>query len=320
MKPVGSKFWSLAIAVFTLLSVVSADAAMKANRAVVRAVRGTAEYSSDGNSWKKLSVGTQLNEKARIKTAPASTVDLFLGANGPVVRVTEDTILGLDKLQYENTGEDAVIETQLDLSNGRILGNVKKLAAASKYEVKTPQGVAGIRGTKYDISATGRVTVVEGSVMVVYLVNGQLTPPVIVNAGQTVVPPATAVQPVPLPAAPALLSSLNNEIDSIPVVVITGPGTAVIAAPTEVEETENFEQGAQTEAERAEDIVKAVSEAIKDGRLTKESAKEVIKQTGVSDDTATKLADAADKVADGGNLKDILDKVKEDIQKEIPAS
>jgi hypothetical protein len=82
MKPVGSKFWSLAIAVFTLLSVVSADAAMKANRAVVRAVRGTAEYSSDGNSWKKLSVGTQLNEKARIKTLRHRQWTCSLGPTG----------------------------------------------------------------------------------------------------------------------------------------------------------------------------------------------------------------------------------------------
>jgi hypothetical protein len=42
---------------------------------------------------------------------------------------------------------------------------VKKMSAASKYEVKIPNGVAGIRGTVYDISADGIVKVLSGSVV-----------------------------------------------------------------------------------------------------------------------------------------------------------
>jgi hypothetical protein len=62
-----------------------------------------------------------------------------------------------------------VTETQLDLRAGKIFGNVKKMSAASKYEVKIPNGVAGIRGTIYQISADGVVQVLVGSVVIAYV-------------------------------------------------------------------------------------------------------------------------------------------------------
>src|SRR5947209_15179673 len=74
-----------------------------------------------------------------------------------VIRLWADSILGLDKLTSLQTGADVVTETQLDLKRGRLTGNVKKLSAASKYEVKLPNGVAGVRGTHFDIQAVGIV-------------------------------------------------------------------------------------------------------------------------------------------------------------------
>jgi hypothetical protein len=212
MKPVGrfSSIWGVALALATFIGLsTNSRAEVKQNTAVVRSVRGTgggpgtAQYTAAGESgWKKLTVGTRLKQGATIKTAQGSIVDLFLGENGPVVRVTEDTIMGVDKLTRDNTGQETVIETQLDLRNGRILGNVKKLAAASKYEVKTPVGVAGIRGTQYDISANGRVTVIEGTVVVVYLVPGGGTQIVTVREGETAYPP-TANSPARVEKTPA---------------------------------------------------------------------------------------------------------------------
>jgi len=106
--------------------------------------------------------------------------------NGPVVRLVENTTLGIDKLNFEDTGVDTVIETQLDLKSGRILGIVKKMAATSKYEIKTPNGVAGIRGTEYDITATSVVRVVSGSMVVVYVKSDGTVVTQVVNAGERV--------------------------------------------------------------------------------------------------------------------------------------
>lgn len=241
MRPVGrlSRLLGLAVAVGVFVG-ITAQAAPVQNKAVVTAVRGTANYSQDrGANWKRLNVGAQLSQNSVIRTAPGSIVDLYLGENGPVVRVTEDTTLGIDRLTIDDLGPEKIIETQLDLRSGRIIGNVKKLAAASKYEVKTPQGVAGIRGTRYDISADGTVTVVEGQVVVVYIVQGQPVS-VTVNAGQTARPPIRAGEPARLTQTPVEIQRrLNSEIDGIPVGPVTATAETIPVVVFEPEEQPN---------------------------------------------------------------------------------
>jgi hypothetical protein len=237
-----------ALAVAAFVSTASVQAAPQQNQAVVRAVRGTANYSSDaGANWKKLSVGTRLSQNSVIRTAPGSTVDLFLGDNGPVVRVTEATTMGIDKLTFDRTGAETVIETQLDLRNGRILGNVKKLADASKYEVKTPQGVAGIRGTRYDIRADGTVTVVEGTVIVVYVIRGQPAQPVTVIGGQTVRPPTDAATPPPV--VQATPQEIQDARDNMPPIGPIDDGGEPPVVVVVVEPKEALQEGDRAKTE-----------------------------------------------------------------------
>ena len=169
---------SVALVVASLLNAEAQN--MSQGKAEVKAIRGTAQYSTGGNVWVPLRVGTVLKSGSTVKTAADSSVDCFLGANGPVVRVTENTQMGFDKLSYNRADSETVIETELNLANGRILGNVKKLAAASKYEIKVPNGVAGIRGTEYEVHVTRRadgqvevtVTCVKGQIVAAFVVDG----------------------------------------------------------------------------------------------------------------------------------------------------
>jgi hypothetical protein len=71
-----------------------------------------------------------------------------------IVRVFQSTVVGVDKLTLERTGVDEVSETQLDLRAGQIMFNVKKLSAQSRYEIKVPNGVAGIRGAAGGLSVS----------------------------------------------------------------------------------------------------------------------------------------------------------------------
>jgi hypothetical protein len=124
---------------------------MTQGNGVVRSITGTATYSAPGGVTAPLKVGATLPPGTTIQAGAESAVVVFLGINGPILRVTADTTVALDNLSYTGAGDDAVIETKINLEDGRILGSVRKLSAASKYEVKTPTGVAGIRGTDYDI-------------------------------------------------------------------------------------------------------------------------------------------------------------------------
>ena len=216
MKNLSSIIKNLAVftvfaAAFALTS--GAQAETKQGKAEVKVIYGTAKYSTGGNVWVPLKVGTVLKAGAIMQTAADSTVDLNMGVNGPVVRVTPNTTLSFDKLAYTDTGADTVIETQLNLQSGRILGNVKKLAAASRYEIKLPTGVAGVRGTDYEVTAKPlgngkfeiRVTSITGTLIGSAVVNGNVVTGV-VNTGETWTP--EGVQTL----SPDLLIALKNQI------------------------------------------------------------------------------------------------------------
>lgn len=185
-----------------MVTTVAAQTAVQSAAKVVR-IKGNARFTTGNNVWQPLRVGALLRAGTVIQTASeGSYVDLVLGneeatapstvrmggalataavpppGSGPsnpsagdqnIVRVFENSTLAIDKLTTMDTGADTVSETQLDLQRGRIFGNVKKMSAASKYEVKLPNGVAGIRGTIYTLSAVGVVQVLVGSVVIAYV-------------------------------------------------------------------------------------------------------------------------------------------------------
>jgi hypothetical protein len=197
MKKIQSIIQRLAVCGLAV-AMVSPLAAQNMNRGTAKVVRikGAARYTTGNNVWQPLSVGAVVKPGTLIQTSAesGSYVDLVLGdgeapmprsispasnysdshSHTPnveqnIVRLFENTILQIDKLSSTETGADTVSETQLDLQRGRLFGNVKKMSAASKYEVKLPNGVAGIRGTIYNLSTSGVVQVLVGSVVIAYV-------------------------------------------------------------------------------------------------------------------------------------------------------
>lgn len=187
---------ALALAMAMLTMQASADNVPQVVQ--VLKVRGSARYSTDNKTWQKLNEGDVLETGAVIQTATHSIVDIEMSdranaavtgyksvsdtgnaspyappANGAaytpeepkanVVRIFESSVLAVDKLDVNRTSADEVADTQLDLRAGHILGNVKKLSASSKYEIKIPNGVAGIRGSMYSLWATGELHMLSGS-------------------------------------------------------------------------------------------------------------------------------------------------------------
>ncbi len=214
-----SKFQKMTL-VAALLGVMSASAAFaKDGSAIVRAIKPTtrdaqasAQFAtSSESSWKQLRTGKVLRGSDTIKTGAFTNVDMFLGANGPVLRVTEETVLKFDSLTFESVEAEMVIKTELDLRNGRILGRVKKLAAASEYTIKLPVGVAAIRGTDYDISANGKMIIREGrGEMNMVGAGGQVTS-YSVAAGQVFDPQTQTVSDL----LPEVANSVNEQINEM---------------------------------------------------------------------------------------------------------
>ena len=123
----------------------------KEGQAVIRAIHGIARYSVGDQAWKPLKVGMTLPVGAVVQTATESLVDMSVNQRSAVMRVAESTTVKLDKMLYVNNNGDVDSETQVDLQSGTISGSVKKLSKSSHYDIKTPRGLAGIRGTDYRV-------------------------------------------------------------------------------------------------------------------------------------------------------------------------
>jgi hypothetical protein len=162
----------------------SAQPAKPGYATVVR-VRGEVSYSLDNGAHKSpLLAGKYLDPGATIYTEDNGEVDVILGKaielpqatwapkrvalaqDSPVrgyesyrptpeqnvVRLMPHSTLVIDKLTTTSSGADTVSDTELDLKRGTIYASVKKLSPAAQYLVKTPTGIAGVRGTEFAIS------------------------------------------------------------------------------------------------------------------------------------------------------------------------
>jgi len=238
--------WLLA-GIFSLAFLMSAEAQTSKQRTgkVVR-IKGAARYSTGNNVWQPLKVGSilksgyivqtaqdsytdiVLNEEASVPAAPAGIPSKAPAASSSsaspspasaaarsvdqdVVRVLPDTVLSFDRLTAVETGGDRVTETELDLRTGAIFGAVKKQAAASRFEIKIPNGVAGIRGTYFYASAKGLFSCLSGSLVAAYT-NADSTPGTQVVAGGSQFNTATRELS---PIGASLLSQLNILIDDV---------------------------------------------------------------------------------------------------------
>jgi len=209
--------------VFSVAISSSAQTAVSGYATIVR-VEGMASYSLGDDQWYPLVAGKTLPEGAILRTGHNGVVDVVLAkdinlpqnswqsrwtpvnpapaADSPVrgiinspstyeqnvVRLTPNTTLGITKLTTTDTGADTVSDTELDLKQGKIFANVKKIPGASQYLIKLPSGIAGVRGTQFSIDVTGGTAVYEstgGGVVLSLSLGGSAPVTVVVGEGSS---------------------------------------------------------------------------------------------------------------------------------------
>jgi len=119
---------------------------------------------ANGGKWLPLQTGEMLKTGAVVKTGAKSQADLFLGINGSMLRLAANTELKFTRLAIEQSPIEPIAQTEMELISGRVIGNVRKLPMGSSYVIKTPKGVAKVKGTVYDINADGELIVLSGKV------------------------------------------------------------------------------------------------------------------------------------------------------------
>jgi hypothetical protein len=178
---------------------MTATTQAKQGTAVVKAVKGAATYVDEAGFSHPLALNSVVKEGETIKTGLGASVTLYLAENGPGVELEQNSVLALDKLTSTQSGLGTIIDTRLDLRQGKLYGTVDKLLPGSHYEVKMPAGVATVRGTEFFIDAvTGTVFVTSGTVNVTVNLTGSpgnRTKTIAVTAGQQLVVPLIFANP-----------------------------------------------------------------------------------------------------------------------------
>jgi hypothetical protein len=183
--------FALVVALMLLGIATHLSAASQPGKIEVKATSGQVTSYIPGGTPAPLKAGAILAPGSTVKTGKESSADLFLGKNIGTIRVEENTTLSIDKLLLTDTGADNVVDVQLNLPEGTILGNVNKLSAASKYEIKVPNGVAGIRGTRLLASANSYFVLLDGALVFVHVPPGGNPTPYTLQA-----PPAVYFSPL----------------------------------------------------------------------------------------------------------------------------
>ncbi|MFM8549780.1 MAG: FecR domain-containing protein [Verrucomicrobiota bacterium] len=163
-----SFFKLLGMAAIALLPLMSFGALQMGNVQVGK-VSGSVSLIDAKSQRKPLAAGALFQEGSRVETGTDSTAELVF-SNGATLLLTPGTLLELKTFRQvpsasivdpyrQILADPSPSVTEVELSRGKVIGEVRKLNALSTFTVKTPVGMTRIRGTvftvAYEILANG---------------------------------------------------------------------------------------------------------------------------------------------------------------------
>jgi len=115
-------------------------------------MNGTVDVRVNGGEWQTAEPGMVLHEKDEIRTADGGFAELLMDPQGSTgkLELKEKSHLRLSTLALHPESGEKV--THLDLAIGKVLVHAEKLNADSKFEVRTPTAVTGVRGTIFEVA------------------------------------------------------------------------------------------------------------------------------------------------------------------------
>lgn len=119
----------------------------------------------EGETQTTLDIGMRVPENATVETGSDATCEIQFAEYGSV-HLSPDTKLTVSRLLRDGDHTEA----EMNLAVGAVVCKVRKLSGDDRFNVRTQEMVAGVRGTVFLVSTDGssssRVAVTEGSVAV----------------------------------------------------------------------------------------------------------------------------------------------------------
>ena len=227
----------LLTAVMLLTLGLSASTHAETGSATVTSVEGGATFDN-GSGAATLAKGTKVGPGTVITTGEGGEVTLELSNKAGTMIVDSDTVVVVDRLSYEKTGAGTVTDTQLDLREGCVLGEVNKFSSAlSKFEIKVPTGVIGIDAgdetTSYHVCTPDDIGIYTGYGVYVYTRDGVVRS-VRIGGGNQFNPTTGGLIPIPPSQRDAFLAELPSgpgDPTPPPTQLVTRPFNFFISPP-----------------------------------------------------------------------------------------
>ena len=140
-----------AVIMIFCMAPASATAEEVKRTATIQDITGEAQVKLTSESaWMPAAAGMTLTEGDTIKTGKGAWILLKLqGDVTATVEIDEESQMLLR--EFTEDKELGTQKTLLDLALGEIMIRAEELSPESKFEVKTPSSVAGVRGTKFAV-------------------------------------------------------------------------------------------------------------------------------------------------------------------------
>ncbi len=170
------RFFVRLLVVVTTLTLLPLALWAQTQSGAIKAVRVSgvvSKISASTSAPVPLTEGAALIETDTVTTGAESSVVLVF-ANGASIKLSANSRLAIEEFKMDPLADDIAVanlerepnvsKTRLNLAYGDMVGNVRKLnkAAGSEFNITTPVGAAGIRGTTFRIvmrfEANGQVT------------------------------------------------------------------------------------------------------------------------------------------------------------------
>lgn len=181
---------------------------------VFMVVKGDVKLTTSGKT-DPAKVGTKVSPGDTITSGPDSRAKVVM-ADKNVINISPDSKITIEK--YENDGKDKK-NVELKVEYGKLRASVEQKydGEKSKFNIKTPTAVAGVRGTDFltGFNAANRTTqVITFSGTVAFGTpgpGGSIQNPVFVQQGQMTSSVGGKVPDSPKPVPKEELNKLNNE-------------------------------------------------------------------------------------------------------------
>ena len=125
------------------------------SQAKVLSLEGEAKFLKAGaGDWKALEPGMVFSEGDSVKTSENSQARLELSGNAKTAEVLVRPNSEFSFKSFRHDIGTKVENTLLDVTVGGVLIKAEKLVGDSKFEVKTPTSIVGIRGTIFEVNVS----------------------------------------------------------------------------------------------------------------------------------------------------------------------